>query len=287
MNIEALFPAAPAHAYTAAPIYLEPMMGSGERIAVLAVAIGENELMVEPLVTDELAQCLYGAQAKKFIGTINMVADNLSHHLAGGKALSEWPPCLANAHPGQAKAIHADSAAHAISQIARLHASLARLSALADDAEQDDAPSSSRDYALPAWVKAVQTGVVAINPLLSSAFNTKRRLAVGDEAKIGFIHGRYAAQFGIVTPIASMITSRKREAKAKLWDLQHLDGCDTRELIVAQPRQDDPYMADRAVADKIEAMIESLRTEARQNDLDVVPVTNATEAAEHLLHMAA
>ncbi len=79
MNFPAFdFPPGPGHEFRGAPVYLEPMMGSGERLAIAAAVTGQSMYAVEGLVRPETAECLYGAKAPAFLGLVEAITRSLA-----------------------------------------------------------------------------------------------------------------------------------------------------------------------------------------------------------------
>jgi hypothetical protein len=278
------FPAEPCGSYWTAPIYLEPIMGSGERIAIAVCAAGNGESRVENVLRWDTLECLYGAKSDQFNGLITMVTSSLKTHLDTGGAVESWAPPIRGVSVGIATITRADNIAHAISLTVRQHASLGYLASIAD--EDEEIQQNRKDSVLKSWVENIRAVAISQNPFLTSCFNVSIPLDKGDNARFGFIRQGYAAQFGMMSTQSSQHANRCKDAKVKLWDLQNLE-IEKRELILAVPREDDPWMADKKVSKRIHNTLESLVAAAQKSRMSVIPMNSATEAANHLMKMAA
>ena len=274
-----VFPELPQFSYQTAPLYLEPMLGSGERLAIVGVVVGENEFLVEKLVTQETAQALYGKQGKNLIGFADLIIADLNNYLLNAD-IKDWQPCFDGVEIGKLQATFADHAKHALAQIAQLHASLCRLPALIA-LEDDDAEEEKKDTTLAAWVKQVQAQLIAGKPHLAHCFNVRETLSQGDTVQLHYAYQQTAANIGLISP--SSLKSRVDDAKIKLWNLDHLPGhYQDKRLILGIPHTDDPVMADNRVKEKVLSKIDALADEAKKSGIRTMTAYNAKEAAENL-----
>jgi len=273
------FPPLPAYQYATAPIYLEPMIGSGERITIIGAVSRKNDNLVGKLILPEIAEALYGKQSKNILGFADLIIQDLENHLKQAE-LASWVPCLEGITIGKISLARADNARHALAQIALLHASFCKISALmALDDETEETPS--KDNTMSAWIKQVQRQALIQTPDWQHCFNIKETLAQGDQVTLHFTQKDFAANIGLITPIN--LAPRINDAKIKLWNLDHLpEQYQQKRLILGIPREDAPEMAEQRVKDKVFSKIKALQEEALRGRIDVKTAHTAEEAASLL-----
>lgn len=278
------FPPLPAHRFLTAPVYLEPMLGSGERLCVLAAVQGESGLEALPLVPPEVAKCLYGDQAESLMGFIEIARDDLLRHLESGAELTTWTPPYSGLMLGAGAEAYADDPLMAARLVARAHASLCHQGALkAIGVEQNE---TKRDNELNAWVKLTQDIAIQRNPALRGRFNQKVSL-IGDETvTLPYAAPNKALNLGLLSP--SRARRNIESIKLKLWNLQSLPASyRIRHLVLGVPRDDAPEMASVKTRQLMEKSLHGLREQVSENHLNVAlsTVHSAQEAAEHILDL--
>ena len=87
------FPEFPKNHYRTAPIYIEPMIGSGERLTVVGIVIGESEFLAEKLILPTVAESLYGKQGQNLLGFADMIIADFNHHMQR-ESIETWTPCM-------------------------------------------------------------------------------------------------------------------------------------------------------------------------------------------------
>lgn len=273
------FPARPGHEFHGAPVYLEPMMGSGERLAIAAAVTGQSLYAVQGLVRPETAECLYGAKAPAFLGLVETITRSLREHLEQHRALSEWAPPMLGVTLGEVRPIRGHNAAQALAAVAQLHASLCYLPALAST---EDEPTESRtDTTLTAWVRDVQERAASRLPPGALEFNVRVPIAPGDVVIVPLVRQRRATFIGLISPV--QLTQRVRDAKYKLWNLHLLaQQFDQRELLLGVPSPDAPDLADQKTRERVFGRIDALKTEAGQSNIRIHTAETADQAAELL-----
>lgn len=280
----ALFPPAPAHRFQSAPVFIEPMLGSGERLCVLCAVQGDTGWDAAPLLAPEMAECLYGAQAPGLLGYIEILRVDLARHLAAAHPLDEWRPTLQGAFLGDCAASDADSPADAVGQVAALHASFCSLSALghAESAE----PEARDDGALKAWVRQAQTLAAEHDPSVAAFFDARIPLAGGDSVTVHYARGGYALNLGLLVP--TRLGPRSNDAKIKMWNLEHLPGdFRLRSIVLGIPRDDAPDMAESRVRIRVHERVSALNQQAQASLLTFSTVYTAAEAAVHIVQAEA
>jgi len=129
-KIDTNFPALPTRSYSSAPIYFEPMLGSGERITVAGVVVNEQEVLVKRLISPEISEALYGKQGRNFINLIDHALLSINTQVIQSRSLNGLLAPISGIQIGHVATVYADDANHALAQIASLHASLCKLTAL-------------------------------------------------------------------------------------------------------------------------------------------------------------
>jgi hypothetical protein len=85
------FPALPEYHALGAPVFLEPIIGSGERICVAIAAIGEDgAYQVQPVISPVTANAMLGDNGAKLINLLELGINNLKRHLATGEHITTW-----------------------------------------------------------------------------------------------------------------------------------------------------------------------------------------------------
>src|SRR5574337_933490 len=90
---EAMMPMIPPQSTlsaTWAPVYLDPMPPSGERITVALVAWDGRDHLVRPVLSPKVARCMFGNNATAVLGVVDLVCDSLENHLRRAGNLTGW-----------------------------------------------------------------------------------------------------------------------------------------------------------------------------------------------------
>jgi hypothetical protein len=277
------FPALPVGYYSTAPIYFEPMRGGGERLTVAGIVKNKNESLVKRLISPEIAQALYGTkQGNSFIALIDMALSQLNQQSLADIDLNDVKFPVDGMEVGNVIDTYADNANHALQQIATLHASLCKLSALSA-LDDDDNVLLNTDNSLDAWIKQIRNETLSIYPKFGNCFNKKILIAKGDEAKFDFVNESTVINFGLIIP--SSLSKRVNNAKMKLWNLEHLPKeYQTRKLILGTSSNDSPDMADSVVRNKVNDSIESLQEQAERSHIAIEMGCNASSVSKMLAY---
>lgn len=271
------FPELPKNTYRSAPIYLEPMIGSGEWITVVGVAAGVNEYLAERLISPDTAEAMYGKQGENLLGFADMIVSDLMRHLSQAD-ITDWAPCIDGVKMGPLREARADDLRHALTQVAFAHASLCKFSAL-KALDEDEPENNGRDNTLSAWVKLVQDKAIAYFPDIDGHFNVQETLADGDKITLHFARNELAVNIGLIT--TSRLNPRANDTKIKLWNLEHLpDRYREKRLVLGIPRDDAPDLADIKVRDKVQSKIEALIKEAENSRITLQTAYDADQAVK-------
>jgi hypothetical protein len=133
------FPPLPVYAGNWAPLYLEPMMGSGERLTVAVAALGyDGAVRVIQAIAPELLDCMYGTRAAQVQGLITLTMHSLSRHLGAQLSFEQWQAPLSHIYLGKPSEARADTLSGLLRQGLALTASLADLQTAEDDATEEE-----------------------------------------------------------------------------------------------------------------------------------------------------
>jgi len=292
------FPELPRFHATWAPIYLEPIIGSGERVTIAIAAIADNgSICVHPVLKEDNVRCFLGSAASRFLNLARLCIESARRHLETEKSLEDWIPPLEGAMLGEQMRVYSKDMTGVIRMAVK---SSAFLSSLPDilDAEYESEPAA--DDARKKWVGLVKEAVVSRAPKLGDRFNKLIDLKSKNRSKrIDYFGERLVAQLGRLIP-GRGLGQHIRSAKISLWELDVLRIMredmpiislsdvpnDRFELILYRPRDDDPAYSDREIKKLHEALSE-LEEEGDQHNLIVRPVFDASEAAEEIIRSEA
>lgn len=269
------------------PIYLEPIMGSGERIAVaILYCIGNDEVKIRQVIRQEVIDGIYGSASENFTGIVSAVIEYLAEKMPRISMASEFKLPFGGILLGIQQDCYASDENDLLSQAVSLTASLGTIS-FESESEQviDDGKGNER------FVTAVHNETITINPGIIQNFN--RRLSVGNGkilTRYGFVNGKIAVNFGTLSP--AYIPQSANNVKAKILDLEALkihceeETPESIEMIVWRPDVNDPLVSKKTMT-KINDTIFHLHDLARTIDLGFSEVFSIRQTAEYLTSKAA
>jgi hypothetical protein len=204
-----------------APVFIEPMDDSGERLCAGVVAASGKETLRTG--ADHLLryQCVYGSA----VATLGLVADLAlrsleAHIVAVGSTELEvgaWNPPASGISLGYVRTTTASSLKAALAGALAEHAA-----AVAIDGHQPDRGLVGDRYASMSAVRLdreVRDAVLAARPEMNTGFG--RNFRVHPTARpfaLGFCGNRIVANFSTLT--RKQLSAAVRMSKAKLWDLE-------------------------------------------------------------------
>lgn len=269
-----------------APLYIEPMVGSGERITIGVAVANSDGFLVVPVVALNRLGCLYGSENEALLFAATAALENMKGTLTkeGTDGLDRW----ASPFEGIFKGAIRPGAGASLEHIARMALTLCSslVEKLADNEEAEEPRAAISNSRLERLIKET---VVAARPGLETAF--ARAFRPGPKArstKIGFVGQRIAANFSLLVP--SHLSRQVDDAKAKLWDLAqvqeyvqakefNLSGNLNRfELLIHSVREDDPRYSDKQIELVREAELE-LEMEADKKVIRSRPLRSPDEIA--------
>lgn len=287
-TLESLFPTQPDYSGAWQAIYLEPIIGSGEKIAIAVTAIGaDKQYKVIQAIRPELLDCLYGSQAEKMQAMIDWVMNSANNEINTNCTLSNWSPPFDGVKLSQEHIAADENIEGILKQAIRISASL---STLALDAEREDDEEQPSKYS-ENWTRSIADEIRLISPHFSSHFNKRIKISDTDIlTSYGFLTAKYVSNFGLLVP--SRLSASLNSMKAKLFDLETLKKSQllvkpvTYEMIIGMPSLDDPTLSYKAVS-RLQDTVKMVSELANTEDINLIQAKNAKQAAEHLISMAA
>lgn len=281
------FPTLPEYSAKACPVYIEPIVGSGERICVGVVAVGQDgQHIVVQTIKEETAACMLGAASYKLLNLVNVALSSLDKFTTHTKNFSDWRSPVPGVVMGSITTGHVTDLTMMVRTVARNYAFLSAMSdfTAADESVADDSPATDR------WAKMVREATTLIRPSLADAFNRQLKLTSKGTTRFDFVGRNLAAQLGRIIP-GHGISGLVKTAKAKLWDLETLreyneqqlfKSSQSYELILYRPKDNDPAYSEREIGRLNEALVELEETGDKQQ-LRVMAAYTADEAAQRII----
>lgn len=291
------FPELPRFRATWAPIYLEPIIGSGERITIAIAAIADDgSIHVHPVLKEENVRCFLGSATPRFLNLAGLCIESARRHLETERSLEDWKPPMEGAILGEQMRVYSKNMTGVIRMAVKSSAFLASLPDILD-AEYESEPAT--DDARKKWVGLVREAVVSKAPRLGDRFDKLIDLKKKRSKRIDYLGDRLVAQLGRLIP-GRGLGQHIRSAKISLWELDVLrimredmpilsfsdEPNDRFELILYRPRDDDPAYSDKEI-EKLHEALSELEEEGDQHNLIVRPVFDALEAAEEIIRSEA
>lgn len=273
------------------PVYIEPVVGSGERLCIGVVVADDRERLIVAVPALERLACVYGDAAAALSHGAALALTALRQSLLTDRAvsLSSLRVPIDGVFVGPVRS----GAGESLEDIART--SLTQSASLVEKAvdEEDTVEVAERtSLSTRRLERLVEETVVNARPELASAFNKSFRITREARAmRLGFVGRRLAANFGLLVP--GPLSTLVNNAKAKLWDLEQLrtgsqagifqgHGGMSFELLVHRARKDDPQYSDRQLK-SVDAAVIELEEEADKVSIRCRAMTSPGQMAGFLL----
>jgi hypothetical protein len=276
------------------PVYIEPMIGSGERICIAVATANDSGFLVVPVVALDRLECLYGKEADAILFAADFVTNDLRNALAkeGASELENWKPPMEGAYSGRI----ANGSGSSLEEIARTGLTMcASLVERLSDAD-DEVNSNTSKISGNRLEQLVKEKVLFVRPELEQMFGRQRKL--GENVRsvtIGFVGNTIAANFGVLMP--QYLSGNVKDIKAKLWDIAQLredfgqpqlivSTISRFEMFIFKPANDAPEYSDRQLISINEAVNE-LEAEADKKDIKCRPCVTRDAIADIILEAEA
>ena len=289
MNTKRAFPVLPTLEATWAPIYLEPITHSGEKITIgVAGVSATGEKLVIPTISESQLTCIFGPDGADLYNIVRVGLENLSEFLEDSMELESWDSPLYGVQVGDTRKSLGDDLASILDLGIRRTASFAgHLNGIKNDLSLEIVKSYQSEE--DDWPKSIQDLVLRERQDFKGFFSKSLNLVQNARVtKFDFFGRKYVANFGKLVPRSKRLSSLQSVAKAKLWylvqlrDDPFLSNVSSFELILWRPMPDDQAYSHKEMDDLKEAILE-LDGEAKKQNLLTVPVFNATEASSRIL----
>lgn len=270
-----------------ASVYLEPMLGSGERFTIIVAAISTSgEVLVRPAIRKEVIEVMYGFKSTAVQTMIDVVCDSLKSHLDKNKNFDGWIPPVTGVTIGNQRIAASASSTGILRQAISLSSSLSSLTL-----DEETLPAQKRKKERDRWATQLMQTVLHIDPKREIYFNKGFTFSDGHRpAKIFYLSDYAAINTGKLLP--ANLNQLVIENKAKISDLsmvkKHYDFFPrvNHELLVFRPPDDDPRYSDKNIA-SIHSAYLALKDLAETYGVNISPVYSVEQASKKILDTAA
>lgn len=283
-----------------APVLLEPIAGSYERLVVGVAAVNADGFHVEMANALERLHCLYGEEAAAAVIAVHIAGECLRHDLAlrSCDALREPEAAVSGVLVGECR----EAEGFSLQQLAASW--MAALSSLYDAAVQHDALVATPVYEMAANADGSGSGdrlpflvcdyVRNQKDSFSQYFSrdlqegrARRKKGASHQIVIDFAGPKLVANFGTLR--AGSLTSSVHLIKRRLWDLKverdretHDAFSRAHEMLLHRPAKDDPQVTEQQQANISEAL-ESLEMQADQEELRLLAMDSVPAIGQRIL----
>lgn len=285
-----------------APIYIEPLMGSGERLTIGVVGANMEAFYLARANRLERLNCLFEDSAGAVIFAAETALDAFEAVLAeqGLHAMKDPQWLFDSVSLGAVQHVRGPSVREVATMWLAFSSTLHQAPVATEDAllamtavghRLGDEIEPIRDR-LP---KLVFDYVISRRPGLSRAFRQvtgePRPRRRSHEVSIDFYGSGLVANIG--TLVAGGIGSSVERIKRKMWDLKVARDLNRspmlqlhHEMLVQRPANDDPQISQRQF-DNLQAAIDDLEKQADTEEIRFRPLTTVQEIGEHILRAEA
>lgn len=270
------------------PVRLETVLGSGELIT-LAVVVRpqQGKSQVRQVISPALIRGMFGSAGAGMQLLAGQTVIALQTQLDADTRIENLEQPFGGVSLGAPR----DCVGHDINEVFEVATRQAGAFGQSLFGKQES-PSQESQRAFEDWADSVREQALMLQkPLMPEAFNISVKLLPNRRTRIGFMHGGYAANFGVLRP-GKATTADLRALKVKLFDLEVLRRVQAvsihqTEVLVGCPDLggDGPFPKRERI--KLEESWEFINHEAKEREINALRYTNATLAAEHLRLIAA
>ena len=276
------------------PVYMEPIMNSGEKITVGIVAASKDwHVEVLPTLRKDILKRAFGNEGLSLVEGAKVCLAEFSEYLLARKQFSGWEPPFTGVTLGKER----DAAGEDLDAILRIAARMSA-SLFADSIGARNAATQHRNGSRPAnirrWRRQIIDAVKYDAPELIHNFNQVCLFAKnakngkkGIETPFDYLGSQYVANFGIAKAEQKQVLDRCR---IQLWNLaqcrdEHQNRDNAKfELIVWRPERDNQYY-DKLQMEAIDQVMYELEEEAQKRALHTLSVNGADAASERIIEL--
>lgn len=281
-----------------APILLEPIAGSYDRLVVGIAVANSSDFYLEMANGLEKLQCFYGDGAEVFKIAINIAAEHINDELAmrGVEVLQRYSSEVTSISIGECRTAQGNSLKEIAQNWLRSLSSLYSTSELQmlTTVQEADISRNAADrlpFLICNYVGERQKRL--LNYFSSDLKNNRNRRRSGrsHEIVIDFSGPKLVANFGALKP--TNLSRSTNFIKQRMWDLKvvrdrelqsHLS--QLHEMIIQKPTQDDAQVTDKQMK-KMEEALSELEAQANQEKLRLRALNDVSGIGQHLLQAEA
>lgn len=257
-------------------VYLEPIVGSGERLTVLIIVkTDESEIKILEALHPTAIENLYGSNSVQLKSLIDMLKK--SFEKSEGENVSIFDGIYTSAWNNAASQDLQGIFKQALFRSASLGL-LASNSLYGDESETEANESIDKR-----WTEKIRNIVIESNPDLSSAFNHTLKVGELVTVKCGFHINSYTAKFNVCT---SQTVMRMRSSVVDLQLIERYQKSTTSDLLILMPDEKDPRVSAKAHARMKENVYLLGQNVESYKGISVIPIYSEQEGAERILDMA-
>jgi len=285
MSVYDLFPLTSEKNWKWAPIYIEPIVGSGERINIaIAIKDLEESYIVARTFTDDKLVCMFGKNSEKIRSIIEISIESMETNLKDGKEIEKWVPPLNGFFLGAVRDANNEDIAMVTKNAILLTSSIGSIKAFENIKEIEFL--TSNHIFNERWSTQIKNETVKYNDEYEKAFSFRMEFNNTKYIKYDFLYGSYVSNFGLIIPGRFSVSIK--DSKSKAFDLEYL--MDTKsifkpekyELIIGMPRKDDPTI-NSTILSKIENTFSIIHDYGKKHRINIVRAFNAEEAAKAII----
>ncbi|MCM7825544.1 MULTISPECIES: hypothetical protein [Enterobacter] len=276
-------PQLPSFRATWAPVYLEPIMGSGEKFTIIIAAYSENgHFRVCNAIRPHVVKAMYGEKHNQFNSIIEMIMLSLENHLRSHKSFDGWISPIMGAELGSVSLAQSSDMTGILRQAVQLTASLSSLDFFSSEDENDEKYSSENT-----WASQLKASIINEQPSMGQYFNREFKVdGQARPAKIFYLSPKIAVNTDRLIP-TNLATHLDRN-KARILDLIAVKDHDifersTFEFIVYRPQEDEPTYGKSQFV-KLNEALHTLEEIGDKHSIRVVPVTTVQQATIRVIN---
>lgn len=174
-----------------APIYLEPIRHSGERITIANALVTDDKETIKVVSTlnPAVLRCLFGNRESEILNLADLINTQLKAHLLTDPNINSWQPLMTGVYPGKIRTIKD----YTIEKM--LHKMVSATSSLGVT-EETEAESLKSDK----WASQIKSVVKKAAPHLAKNFNRDLMHNGTKIATISYVGSKIAANFTEIKP---------------------------------------------------------------------------------------
>jgi hypothetical protein len=284
MSTAIVFPEIPDYRARWAPVFIEPIMNSGERITIGIAAIGQDgEFSVAPTLSEAPLRCAFGDNGAALLNTAQACIESLNE---AKNVLDEWTSPFSGVELGSWREAAGDDLRSIIKNAMNMVSSFSLMAT-----ETDDRAIRGDEGTLDRWPALVKQATVERRRDLAGNFGKVISIVPNARpSRFDYIGVHLAVNLSRLLP--NQLSSSVKTSKSKLFDLQMLRNfpstltLDHFALIAWRPRKDDPAWSERQIANVDEAIAE-LSAEAEKIDIAMDFAEDQAEASSFIVEREA